>query len=129
MSRVVVIDDCRLTLAMARDILEEAGLEVFTAESGIEANAAIYGSPPPDLILLDVEMPMLRGDRKVELLKRAESSRHIPVVLMSHRRAEELEEMAVRSGADSFLVKPLRKQTLLEHLSRFIRIPRPGRQG
>jgi len=127
MSRVVVIDDCRLTLAMARDILEEAGLEVFTAESGIAANAAIYGSPPPDLILLDVEMPMLRGDRKVELLKRAESSRGIPVVLMSHRRAEELEEMARRSGADSFIVKPLRKQTLLEHLSRFIRIPRPGR--
>jgi len=127
MARVVVIDDCRLTLAMAKDILEEAGLEVFVAESGIEANTAIYGSPPPDLILLDVEMPMLRGDRKVELLKRSASSRQIPVVLMSHRRPEDLAAMASRCGADSFLVKPLRKNTLLEHLARYIRIPRAGR--
>jgi two-component system, OmpR family, alkaline phosphatase synthesis response regulator PhoP len=49
MQRIVVIDDCKLTLAIARDILEEAGFEVFTAESGIDANAIIYGTTRPDL--------------------------------------------------------------------------------
>ena len=42
MQRIVVIDDCKLTLAIVRDILEEAGFEVFTAESGIDTNAIIY---------------------------------------------------------------------------------------
>ncbi len=124
MRRVVVIDDCKLTLAIARDILQEAGLEVFTAASGIEANAIIYGTPPPDLILLDVEMPMLRGDRKVQLLKKAEASRAIPVILMSHKPAAELEALASAAGADSYIVKPLRPHSLLAHLDRFLRIPR-----
>jgi CheY-like chemotaxis protein len=123
MQRIVVIDDCKLTLAIARDILEEAGYEVFTAESGIDANGIIYGSARPDLILLDVEMPMLRGDRKVQLLKRSESSRDIPVVLISHRPAADLAELARACGADSYLVKPLRKDSLLEHVSRFVPAP------
>lgn len=121
MSRIVVIDDCKLTLAVARDILEGAGYEVFTAESGIDANAAIYGSPRPALILLDVEMPMLRGDRKVRLLKQNEASRDIPVILMSQKSATDLGELARSSGADSYLAKPLRKDSLLEQIARLLR--------
>jgi CheY-like chemotaxis protein len=128
MGRSVVIDDCKLTLAIAKDILEAAGYEVFTAESGIDANSIIYVPARPDLILLDVEMPMLRGDRKVQLLKRSESSRDIPVVLISHRPAAELAELARLCGADSYLVKPLQKNSLLEHLSRFVPVP-PRKTG
>lgn len=122
MLRVVVIDDCKMTLAIARDILEEAGFEVFTAESGIDANTMIYGTTRPDLILLDVEMPMLRGDRKVQLLKKS-ASRDIPVILISHMPAAELADLARSCGADSYFVKPLRKDSLLAHLSRFLPIP------
>lgn len=124
MRRIVVIDDCKLTLAVARDILEGAGFEVFTAESGIDANIIIYGATRPDLILLDVEMPMLRGDRKVQLLKKSASSRDIPVILMSHKPAAELAELARACGADGYLVKPLCEDFLLEHLARFIPAPR-----
>lgn len=123
--RIVVIDDCRLTLAMARDILEAAGFEVQTAESGIAANHFIYGQSQPDLILLDVEMPMLRGDRKVQLLKQAEASRSIPIILMSHKPAPELASLAQAAGADSYLVKPLRPASLLEQIARFVDLPRP----
>ncbi len=123
--RIVVIDDCRLTLAMARDILEEAGFEVLTAESGIDANRFIYGQTPPDLILLDVEMPMLRGDRKVQLLRQAEASRSIPVLLMSHKPPQELASLAQAAGADSYVVKPLRPASLLEQIARFVDPPRP----
>ena len=121
--RIVVIDDCRLTLAIARDILEEAGFEVLTAETGIDANGYIYGTPQPDLILVDVEMPMLRGDRKVRLLKAAEASRDIPVILMSQKPAAEMERLARASGADSYLVKPLRREALLEQITRFVSLP------
>ncbi|PLX83844.1 MAG: two-component system response regulator [Desulfuromonas sp.] len=105
--RIVVIDDSELVLAIASEALEQAGFEVFTAGSGIEANSIIY-SPMrrPDLILLDVMMPMLNGDRKVRLLKEREASRHIPVLLMSTKPAEELEGLARSSGADGFLRKP-----------------------
>jgi CheY-like chemotaxis protein len=118
--RIVVIDDCRLTLAMAREILEGAAFEVFTAETGIDANQAIYGAHRPDLILLDVEMPLLRGDRKARLLKQSESSRDIPIILISHKPAAELEQLARAGGADGYLVKPIRREALLREVARHL---------
>ena len=111
--QILIIDDCKLTLAIARDILETAGYAVIVAESGIEANKYIYGGSPPAVILIDVEMPLLRGDRKVRLLKAAPTSRDIPVILMSHKSESELQALCEASGADSYIPKPLPKDALL----------------
>jgi len=118
--RIVVIDDCRLTLAMARDMLEDAGYEVLTAESGIEANPHIFGHKRPDLLLIDVELPMLRGDRKVRLLKESKNSRDIPTILMSHKAPQELQTLAQKAGADGWIAKPLRSDILVETIRRLL---------
>jgi CheY-like chemotaxis protein len=110
--RVVVIDDSKLVLTVVSEILESAGYEVFATDSGIEANRYIYSSRPPDLILIDVMMPLLSGDRKVRLLKERETSRNIPVVLMSTKPREELTEIARAAGADGFIQKPFTNQSL-----------------
>jgi CheY-like chemotaxis protein len=112
--RILIIDDCKLSLALARDMLVRAGHEVFLAESGIEANRYIFGIPRPDLIIMDVEMPLLRGDRKVRMLKDSPTTRDISVVLVSHKDAAVLAELCQNSGADSFLTKPLREHELLD---------------
>ncbi|NIQ97140.1 MAG: response regulator [Desulfuromonadales bacterium] len=117
---MVIIDDCKLTLAIARDIMEDAGYDVETAESGIAANSFIYQTPPPALILIDVVMPMLNGDRKVKLLKDRDSSSNIPVVLMSSKSAEELQALKESSGADGFVPKPLNRDELLDEVRRLI---------
>lgn len=67
--KIVVVDDCRLHLAMFRDLLAEQGAEVVATDNGIEANRHIHGVSMPDLVILDVEMPLLRGDRKVQLIR------------------------------------------------------------
>lgn len=115
---VVVIDDCKLSLAIARDIMEEAGFQVETAESGISANRYIYQDPSPDLILVDIIMPMLNGDRKVKLLKERASSSHIPVVIMSTQSVDKLKELKKSAGADGYVAKPLNKDLLLEEVRR-----------
>lgn len=114
--RIVVIDDSPLVLAMASDALVEAGHQVYATDSGIEANQFIYASERPDLILIDVMMPMLNGDRKVRLLKERVSSRDIPILLMSSKPEAELAELARTSGADGFLSKPFNKYTLLQKI-------------
>jgi len=119
-NHILVIDDCPLTLALARDLLEERGFQVITVASGIEANRHIYGSSQPQLILIDVEMPMLQGDRKVRLLKQRTASSHIPVVLMSSKPAEEVGRLSRESGADGFLVKPLTPEKLLPLIESFL---------
>jgi DNA-binding response OmpR family regulator len=118
--RVVVIDDSRLVLAMAADTLEGAGFEVITTESGIEANQHIYAARRPDLILIDVMMPLLNGDRKVRLLKERESSRQIPVLLMSTKPAGEMESLMQTCGADGYVLKPFDDGTLLKQVRRFL---------
>ncbi len=110
---IVVIDDCRVTLAVLSDMLEEAGFKVSTAEDSIYSNHLIYGTTPPDLILLDVMLPHMSGDKKASLLKHREKSRNIPVLLISSKDEQELHSIVVRSGANGFLRKPFDSEKLL----------------
>lgn len=119
MKRVVIVDDCKLTLAMARDILAEAGYDVVTTETGMIANRFIFGKPRPHLILVDVEMPMVSGDRFVRLLKSESCLEGIPVILMSQKEEAEMKLLCGSSGADGYLVKPLRRPMLLQLLARY----------
>jgi CheY-like chemotaxis protein len=118
--RIVVIDDSKLVLAIATEALEGAGFEVLTTDSGIEANQFIYSSRRPDLILIDVMMPLLNGDRKVRLLKERESSRHIPVILMSTKARDELEQLTRESGADGYIQKPFDEASLVQQVDRIL---------
>jgi DNA-binding response OmpR family regulator len=111
---IVVIDDCRVTLAVLTDMLENAGFRVSTAEDGIYSNHLIYNSSPPDMILLDVMMPHMSGDKKAKKIKERKGSSAIPVLLISSKDESELSEMACRSGADGFLQKPFTSEKLLQ---------------
>lgn len=104
--KILIVDDSKLVLTQARDALGEAGYEVLTASNGIEANGFIFSKHQPDLIILDVMLPMLAGDQKARLLKEKECSRHIPILLISSKSEEELMRLAVEAGVNGFIQKP-----------------------
>jgi DNA-binding response OmpR family regulator len=104
--RVLVVDDSPIALAMAREALEEGGFEVITALDAKEADICIYGSIRPDIVILDVMLPMLDGDKKAKLLKGNELTRDIPILLLSSKPEEELSLLVDESGADGFIRKP-----------------------
>ena len=118
--KIVVIDDCTLHLQMVKDILEPAGYEVLTADSSIVANSYIYTTPPPDLLMVDVEMPMLNGTEKVRLLKQRDKSRDIPTLLMSSKKPEVMASLAQESGAEGFICKPFDKEKLLATIAGYL---------
>lgn len=111
---IVVIDDCQVVLAMASDYLAAAGFKVSTADNGVYSNHLIYSSSPPDLILLDVVMPLMSGDKKLKLLKSRDKSRHIPVLLISSKDEDELSALVASHGADGFLSKPFTADQLIQ---------------
>lgn len=117
---ILVIDDDEFFLATIRDLLEKGGYEVSMATSGLEANRFIYGERPPDLILLDIVMPYLSGTKKVVYIKERESSKDIPIILMSSKSRAELEKLTRSSGADGFIEKPVTKERLFAEVSRLI---------
>lgn len=117
---VLVIDDDPVLLAVASDYLREAGFAVSTANCGIYSNTIIYGKNPPDMILLDVIMPLMSGVKKAKLLKQREKSAHIPIILMSSKEEQELKMLAEEALANDYLCKPFTAEQLIEKVKNLL---------
>ncbi len=112
--KILVIDDSPLVLAMASDALTNAGFEVFTATNGIEANSFIFSTNNrPDLIILDIMMPLLDGNKKAKILKEKDFSKDIPILFISSKGEAELARMVEEAGADGYICKPFTPQTIV----------------
>lgn len=111
---IVIIDDDQLILTMARDFLQDAGFRVSTSDNAVFSNHIIYGSNPPDLIIIDVMMPLMSGDQKIRTLKSRDRSRQIPVLLMSSKAPDELQRLADNAGANGIITKPFTPASLVQ---------------
>jgi DNA-binding response OmpR family regulator len=119
--RVLVVDDSEIVLEMARDALEKGGFEVVTALNAREADKYIFCQEKPDVIVLDVMLPMLDGDKKAKLLKDNKLTRDIPILLLSSKPEEELRWRVQESGADGFVRKPFGHGELVEKIEETLR--------
>ena len=81
-NRILIIDDDIAHLNSARGILEAEGYQVFTQSQPFGSTNAVIGLKP-DLVLLDVNMPALSGDRLAEVLRANSQTRNVMVVLHS----------------------------------------------
>mgnify|MGYP000433195820 CR=1 FL=1 len=117
---ILVIDDDPVLLTIVGDYLKEAGFKVSTADCGIYSNNIIYGTPPPDLIVLDVIMPLMSGVKKAKLLKQREKSCHIPIILVSSKNEQELKELAQEAMADDYLCKPFTAEQLVDKVGELL---------
>jgi DNA-binding response OmpR family regulator len=118
--KVLIVDDSELVLAMARDALEEAGYEVFSATNGIEANSYIFSKNKPDLIILDVMLPMLDGNKKAKLLREKEFSKQIPILLISSKSEDELKRLTIEAGVDGYIRKPFTTAGIVGSVREFL---------
>ena len=114
--RVLVVDDSKIVLEKALEALNCRGYEVSTALSADAADAIIYSSARPDVIILDVMMPVLDGDKKARILKSDDSTKEIPILLMSSKPEEELSVLALESGSDGYIRKPFTSGEMAERI-------------
>jgi len=104
---VLVVDDSQSIRRMTAKIVEDAGLRAITAASGADAlELLLNGEWEPDLILSDVEMPVMDGWAFLEYVKTDENFGHIPVVMVTSLDAPQFKQKAFGLGASDYLVKP-----------------------
>lgn len=116
---ILILDDNPLVLKLGRALLEREGSTVLTASSWIEFNHVLAANTP-DLILLDVNLPSIKGNRLSEVLKSQSNKKDIPIVLISDLPEKSLEEMFPSSGANGWMRKPLTREKLLDVINRYV---------
>jgi DNA-binding response OmpR family regulator len=114
-SKILIVDDERFNLDLLEQLLDEFGYRTVSAMDGQEA-LDVAVTEKPDLILLDVMMPVLDGFAACRILKEREETRLIPVVIMTALDGFEDRIKGIEAGADDFLTKPVNERELAARL-------------
>ncbi len=114
---ILVVDDDGDLRELMRLTLELAGHQVTVAEDGKEG-LRVFFAEPPDVVLLDVQMPAMDG---WTLLERIREVSEVPVIMLTAFGQEWQKVQGLRGGADDYLVKPVGEQELLERIEAVLR--------
>jgi CheY-like chemotaxis protein len=114
--RVLIVEDNEMSRDMLSRRLERHGYTVLTAENGEDglSSARVEG---PDLILMDMGLPVMDGWAATRLLKQDAATRHIPVIALSAHAMAGDREQALRAGCDEYDTKPVELSRLLRKMT------------
>jgi CheY-like chemotaxis protein len=119
MSKILVAEDNLPNRELIREILESCGHEVIEAEDGQQALDRVNQSRP-DLILLDIQMPILDGYAVLQELRQTPSCEDLKILALTAYAMQGDREKALQSGFDGYLTKPIDIKTLTEELRKFL---------
>jgi CheY-like chemotaxis protein len=118
--KALVVDDNANSLMLEKDLLEVAGFEVFEAENAA-SGIAIARREKPDIIILDVRLPDMRGSEAARILRQDKETRDIPIVFVTASvMAGGMEEIRKITNS-GFIGKPINTRTFAKEVSQFIK--------
>ena len=120
MKKVLVVDDNANNLMLEKDLLEVAGFEVFVSENAADA-IAIARKEKPDIILMDVRLPDMRGTEAARILRQDKETVNIPIVFVTASVMAEGKEDIKTITDSGFIGKPINTRTFAEEIKRFIK--------
>jgi len=104
--KILIVDDLPLGRQLISDVIALMGHEAIEAQDGETGLALARATPPPDLILLDVNMPGMDGFQVCKLLKGDPVTQSIPVIFLTSYNESEDRVRGLNIGADDYLTKP-----------------------
>ena len=119
--RILIADDNEQNVELLQAYLEELRCETLTAYDGSETLQKV-ADETPDLVLLDIMMPKISGYEVCQRLKADETTRAIPILMITALNEINDIERAVQAGTDDFLTKPVQKLELLTRVRSLLRV-------
>lgn len=121
MARVLVIDDEPDVVRLIVKVLSGRGHVVATARDGATALGRVEVEPP-DVIIVDSDLPKIDGAEVCRRIKGAAATRKIPVVMMTSQYID-IHEVSVEGGPDAFVVRPFVREVLANAVERVLARP------
>ncbi len=117
MAKILVVDDEPNIREVVSLYLQHGGHTVFPAADGEEA-LELYRRDLPDLVVLDLILPKLSG---LEVCRRIQSERPVPLIMLTAKGEEEDRVLGISMGADDYVVKPFRPRELVARVAALLR--------
>ncbi len=118
-ARVLLVEDNPINADMLSRRLRKRGFTVVLAGTGLEAVSAAYAEPP-DLVLMDIDLPDIDGWEATRRLKSDPRTREIPVIALTAHVMVSDRERSLAVGCDDFETKPIEIVRLLEKMTRML---------
>jgi chemosensory pili system protein ChpA (sensor histidine kinase/response regulator) len=116
---VMIVDDSPSVRRINSTLVKNAGWIPVTAKDGLDALEQLrHSAKPPDVILLDIEMPRMDGYELLATLRGQEAYRYVPVIMITSRMSEKHRKKAMDLGVSEYLTKPYNDDDLLGHIRR-----------
>jgi CheY-like chemotaxis protein len=119
MTKILLVEDNEMNRDMLSRRLERKGFSIVTALDG-EQGLALAASELPDLILMDMSLPVIDGWEATRRLKAAAATASIPIIALTAHAFSDDRDKATAAGCDDFDTKPVELPRLLEKMNRLL---------
>ena len=119
MKKILVIEDNETNLYMMRFMLEENNYQVVEARDGVEG-VKLAASEEPDLILMDMQLPLLDGYEATKQIKTNEKIKHIPIIALTSYAMVGDKEKTLKAGCTGYIEKPINPETLMMEIEKYL---------
>lgn len=120
--RILVIEDNENNLYLIRFLLESNNYAVLIAKDG-KIGVEMARVEKPDLILMDIQLPVMDGYTATKLLKSDSATSFIPIIVLTSYVMPGDKKKAEESGCDSYIAKPIEPDQVLKDVKRFLDTP------
>jgi two-component system, cell cycle response regulator DivK len=117
--RILVVEDQEDNRQIIRDMLAGTGYEIAEAENGEQALAAV-AKQRPDLILMDIQLPVMDGYEATRRIKADPALRSIPIIAVTSYALSGEDKKARAAGCDDYVPKPYSPRELLSKINRYL---------
>ena len=118
--RILIVEDTEDNLRIARDLLSSAGYDLLEATDGA-AGVSMAALHHPDLILMDIQLPLIDGYEATRRIKANPALRAIPIIVVTSYALSGDEDKARAAGCDDYITKPYSPRALLAKINEHLR--------